>query len=958
MSILAVSSVRGGTIDLSYQPSTTFREGKAGISAKVTNLGDSPAQDIQLEAFLAGHSALSQRQDLLESGESFSTTIDLGEPPKLPGIHNVVIKTRYRDENGYPLCVLRTVPLVTDMPLAGEEALTATLKATSLLRETGTFVLEIESRAETELEVGASLFVPDELGCMAPMQHVAIPSQGVARVYFHAVEQMTRPGLTYGVIAVLDTQISGQHLSYPVMGTISTPSFQTLVAKCRRWAVAAIVLALFLVIVFQFRQMPHAGKARQTVCDLSVLGVLLAFTLLHIDPHLIFLDTVTTGGDTPAHNYLAAHLSDQLLGHGRIVSWAGGWWCGFPMFQYYFPLPYLLVGIFDIALPFNIAFKLITVLGILALPSCIYMAARMLRTPHPIPVLAAIMSMPLLFDVRHTMWGVNINSTLAGMIASSISFPLMLLFVASAARDADDGLFRVRTVLLLVALLSSHFFTSIVGCVVVAMIPFFRPRAGFRQAIRILTIEGALGFLMMGWWIIPLILKQEYTVEFGVNWIVYFWKQSPPFLWGCAPFVLIGVGAAMVRRLMVVPLALAMLLLSLLLFFFGYDYVSHVFVNIRLWPFVMFSFLLLGAVGIGLVIRVLKFREAAVAAVLIGVLAFGVKHPNSIRTWARWNYSGLERTPNWEVISDLVLPLDGTPGRLANDLHEVNASLGSSRVFECVPFLVDKPILEGGILSSAATSLFSYYIQGETSKCTAGFPTRVKPTTFNFANATKHLELFNVKHFIARWGKTQQALAESKEWKFLAESKGWQLYELLSHTGSGVLVPPRHPQALAARDWKQAGLDWIYTPEALDQPFVLLSDGNVTNYPHRETWTDEEFHEYLANVSREDGSSISPTPAINETVVISEERITDNRISFRTSKPGLPHIIKCSYFPNWKTKDSTKVFRVTPNFMLVYPESEEVEIFYGYTHADIAGMLVSIIGVVALLVTVWTVQRR
>jgi len=30
------------------------------------------------------------------------------------------------------------------------------------------------------------------------------------------------------------------------------------------------------------------------------------------------------------------HLSAQLFGHARLVSWAGGWWGGFPMFQYYF----------------------------------------------------------------------------------------------------------------------------------------------------------------------------------------------------------------------------------------------------------------------------------------------------------------------------------------------------------------------------------------------------------------------------------------------------------------------------------------------------------------------------------------------------------------------------------------------------------------------------------------------
>jgi uncharacterized membrane protein len=53
------------------------------------------------------------------------------------------------------------------------------------------------------------------------------------------------------------------------------------------------------------------------------------------------------GGDTPAHNYLASQARDNLLNEGRIVAWSEGWWCGFPIFQYYFPLPYLLMAMAD-----------------------------------------------------------------------------------------------------------------------------------------------------------------------------------------------------------------------------------------------------------------------------------------------------------------------------------------------------------------------------------------------------------------------------------------------------------------------------------------------------------------------------------------------------------------------------------------------------------------------------------
>ncbi|MBC8453523.1 hypothetical protein H8D64_00540, partial [PVC group bacterium] len=154
---------RAGTIDLNFQPATTFRNGKAGISAKITNRGTIPAQHIQLEAILAGDSAFNQQHSLLESKETFSTTIELGTPPEPDGIYTIVIKTRYSDPNGYPLSTLKTVPLVTDMPLFAEPPIKATLKASDLLRKNGKLILKIKSHYDMALEVNASLFTTDEL---------------------------------------------------------------------------------------------------------------------------------------------------------------------------------------------------------------------------------------------------------------------------------------------------------------------------------------------------------------------------------------------------------------------------------------------------------------------------------------------------------------------------------------------------------------------------------------------------------------------------------------------------------------------------------------------------------------------------------------------------------------------------------------------------------------------------
>ena len=239
------------------------------------------------------------------------------------------------------------------------------------------------------------------------------------------------------------------------------------------------------------------GSSWLSVFDALVLACIFAYLLLYFPPHLLLLDTMTVGGDTPAHNYLASHLREQLLQHGRIVSWAPGWWAGFPVFQYYFCLPYLLIAAFSLILPFNIAFKCISVLGIFILPGAAYSFGRCLRLPRPAPILMAIAMLPGLFVRSHTMWGVNVHSTLAGMLANSISFPIMLLTIGSIYRDALDQRTRLRSTLLAALLLSSHFFTSIMAAVTLTILPFLLPRGSRVPAMRAMLPTAIRAALLM-----------------------------------------------------------------------------------------------------------------------------------------------------------------------------------------------------------------------------------------------------------------------------------------------------------------------------------------------------------------------------------------------------------------------------------------------------------------------------
>jgi hypothetical protein len=365
----------------------------------------------------------------------------------------------------------------------------------------------------------------------------------------------------------------------------------------------------------------------------------------------------------------------------------------------------------------------------------------------------------------------------------------------------------------------------------------------------------------------------------------------------------------------------------------------------------MFALLMLGAIGLGFLLARLQHQAFPVilaTGLILGATAWGEHHSGNLsRQWSSWNFKGLEIKPSGGVFDELVLPLQGTPGRLANDLHPDNDRLGSSRVFELVPHLIGKPILEGGLVNSSMGSMFAYYIESETSESCAGYPPIVKPSSFNMPLATRHLELFNVKHFIARSPATQQALRTDPRWKFIQREEEWELYELLSHNGSYVFIPKFLPAVLETTNPNQRGLDWIYVPGALDQPFILTGPSTATKLPAAlPRLSESEFHSFLKAADPTNLIPASwqvPTPSAKGAPV-SAESVTDNSIRFTTSAIGQPHIVKINYFPNWQVRGAPAAFRVTPSFLLVFPDQKQVELFYGSTTSDTIGHGMTIAG--------------
>lgn len=199
---------------------------------------------------------------------------------------------------------------------------------------------------------------------------------------------------------------------------------------------------------------------------------------LAMQPHLIFTNTTPTGGDMGAHVWWPAFMKDYLLVHGRIFGWTMDYYSGFPVGQYYFPVPALMVLFFNILLPYNIAFKIVTVIGSVALPICAYVLGRCIKAPRPIPMFMSFAATSFLFfmgDPRgktdlidysiangnHHIMGGPLLSSMAGEFSFIIALSFALLFLGCFYRMLRDGKSRALVAILLPLTILSHLVVGI-----------------------------------------------------------------------------------------------------------------------------------------------------------------------------------------------------------------------------------------------------------------------------------------------------------------------------------------------------------------------------------------------------------------------------------------------------------------------------------------------------------------
>lgn len=481
---------------------------------------------------------------------------------------------------------------------------------------------------------------------------------------------------------------------------------------------------------------PRSDPLERAVTAFVVIGAAI-FVFWQLQPELIFTNSTPTGGDMGAHVWGPAFLRDELLPRLQLTGWTPDWYSGFPAFHFYMVIPALMIVILDVGLhpalsipivlallaaavyariegrmaltrrlsialvvlaplligiPYNIAFKLVAVSGVVMFPVAAWALGHLAGLRFPGPAVLSLASLAFAFDRSFNIYGGNIASTLAGEFAASISLSLSLVALGFVIRGTRTGEYRGWAAVFIALTGLCHLLPAFFLLAATFLLMIMRLAQQRWSSVPWLVISGGLSALLSAFWVLPFFMRTDYLNDMGWERIEILHSPlvtrsnlNPAEILSDYPplpvlllMALVGLVLSLWKR---VELG-ALLALTAGLMALGFVY----FPDGRLWnarilPFYYLSVTLLAGVGVYLLIRVLLETPVALRLSLFASSVVLLLPPEIRDAWV-WpepgpgvsflDYLGPALGYSVRVLSTMMLiALVGTevPRQLGRNLH-------------------------------------------------------------------------------------------------------------------------------------------------------------------------------------------------------------------------------------------------------------------------------------------------
>lgn len=661
-------------------------------------------------------------------------------------------------------------------------------------------------------------------------------------------------------------------------------------------------------------------RPRLRIPGLLLPGAVAVGILLALDPGVWFKDAIPAMTDLPGHLLPPTVLADELLPRWRLQGWSFDWFAGFPLYRFYFPLPGLLIAGLGQLIGGPLALRVVTAAPIILLPWALWAFARLARLGSA-SAWAVVVGSSSVLMISHTIMGGNIPSAAAGEFSYQWSLIFVLAYLGFLASPAPSRRFGAWAGVALSAAVLSHVVPAMIAAI--GTFPLLL-RSGTRA--RLLTAWAVTG-LLTAFWFLPMVSTLGYVASPK-------WTYAPS-LEDIAPLELTVLlpGAAFallsLRRDRAIQI-LAMVGLAALAFAMT---PQGLVMRARPLPIWYLAAHVLTGVGIARAFTMHRARGGAAARlstavgtvsaalwVLVTVLR-GV-HPS---VWSATMEGVPERPASADLEAMIAHLAELPPGRIHWEVGDKLLDYGGEHTLGLLPLRTHHTTLSGLLRESAVLYEFLPHVDEELARNRpmSEYPRDIPGVPWAPGAAVERLRMLGVRYLLAHDPETS-AEVERAVGAASARYGDLRLFDLgtvpLAQTlECWVAVPPADDFRQRAATWHQ---EWKPGAPTLIRGMDGVSDG-------------------LSADGECDADSLVARPA--------EVVLGPDRIRLITEWPGVPHLIRISYFPDWRLRDGQGPYLASPWFMVVVPEGRDVTLEYAVSPAEKLGLGVTLAGIVLLV---------
>jgi hypothetical protein len=338
------------------------------------------------------------------------------------------------------------------------------------------------------------------------------------------------------------------------------------------------------------------------------------------------------------------------------------------------------------------------------------------------------------------------------------------------------------------------------------------------------------------------------------------------------------------------------------------------------------------------------------ALILYGCMVTVIFGTTRADNWFRFNNMGYQSMPGFgefTKVNDYLRqayksqfdnPLNAP--RVGYEKSDLYGRYGGDRVFESLHFFSGRQTLEGIHYASSFASKPMVFLQTAYSR-DIKTPVPYILSRMNPVALPSYFDLYNISQLILVSDEAKKAIQTSSLFEKEADFGPLSVYRYRNCRGLYVDVPKVTPVLYTGKNWVGDFFQWYKAADQLD--VLMVPESYIKSRLDRDVFPItisnlNELHGLAKTLLNREGLSI-------------KAQLEPLRIRFTTNKVGVPHLIKVSYFPNWKVRGAEGVYPVSPHLMLVIPREKEVVLTYGRSFWEYVGVVVTLGTLLFLLLT-------